>query len=65
MSENNQINLSDLNALALDEFIKAIKNNEELDSKWKKVIAELVQNGIPDNLSILEAIFGGLEDVNN
>lgn len=65
MSENNQINLSDLNALALDEFIKAIKNNEELDSKWKKVIAELVQNGIPDNLSILESIFGGLEDVNN
>lgn len=65
MSENNQVDLSDLNALALAEFIRLIKNSEELDSKWKETILELVRNGIPEDLSILEATLGGQEDVEN
>ena len=65
MSENNQIDLSDLNDLALAEFIKLIKNSEELDSNWKVTILELVKNGIPEDLSSLEAALGGQEDVEN
>jgi len=65
MSENNQVNLSDLNALALAEFIKLIKTSEELDTKWKETILKLVKNGIPEDLSGLEVKLGGLEDVEN
>jgi hypothetical protein len=65
MSENNQVDLSDLNALALTEFIKLIKNNEELDAKWKETILKLVENGIPEDLGDLEVILGGQEDVEN
>jgi hypothetical protein len=65
MSENNQINFSDFNALALEEFIKIIKSNEELDPQWKETIIELAKNGIPDDLSSLEAIIRGQNDVEN
>lgn len=65
MSENNEIDLSDLNALALGEFIKAIKNNEELSPDLKETMENLVKNGIPENLDGLEDLLGGLEDVEN
>ncbi len=65
MSENNQVDLSDLNALALAEFIKLIKNSEELDAKWKETILELIKNGIPEDLGGLEVTLGGQEDVEN
>lgn len=65
MSENNEIDLSDLNALALGEFIKAIKSNEELSPNLKEAIENLVKNGIPENLEKLEDLLGGLEDVEN
>lgn len=65
MSENNEIDLSDLNALALGEFIKAIKSNEELSPNLKEAIENLVKNGIPENLDKLEDLLGGLEDVEN
>jgi hypothetical protein len=51
--------------LALTEFIKLIKNNEELDAKWKETILKLVENGIPEDLGDLEVILGGQEDVEN
>lgn len=63
MTDEEQVDLSDLNALALNEFKKLIAENEGLDSKWRDVITELVKGGIPQNLDSLEGILGGKDYV--
>jgi hypothetical protein len=65
MTDEEQVDLSDLNALALNEFKKLIAENEELDSKWRDVITELVKDGIPQSLDSLEKILGGKGYVKN
>lgn len=65
MNDDKQVDLSDLNALALNEFKKLIAENEELDSKWRNIVTELVKDGIPQNLDSLEIILGGKDYVKN
>jgi hypothetical protein len=56
MSDEKYQNLSDLNEVALKEFMQLVESDEGLLPEWKQAIIELIQNGIPQNLDALEAI---------
>jgi hypothetical protein len=63
MTEDVSENLSDLNKLALREFILLVSQNDELSSRLKNIILQLSKDGIPQDLDPLDSFtMGGNND---
>lgn len=46
--------LSDINALAVKEFIRLLQSDQSLAPEWKEEILRMLKRGVPDDVSALE-----------
>jgi len=61
MEDNKYKELANLNAVALSEFVDLVENSEELLPEWKLAIAQMVLNGVPQNLNEVKALIGKIK----
>jgi len=48
--------LSDINNLAVKEFARLLQSNQSLAPEWKEEILQMLEQGVPEDLSSLEKI---------
>jgi len=48
--------LSDINNLAVKEFVRLLQSDQSLAPEWKEEILQMLEQGVPEDLSSLEKI---------
>lgn len=48
--------LSDINALAVKEFIRLLQSDQSLAQEWKEEMLRMLEKGVPDDISSLEKL---------
>lgn len=56
-----QNDLSDINELAVKEFIRLLQSDQSLAPEWKDEILRMLEQGVPEDISLLEQLI--TEDV--
>lgn len=48
--------LSDINELAVKEFIRLLKSEQSLTQEWKEEMLRMLEQGVPEDILSLEAL---------
>jgi hypothetical protein len=60
--EHTHCDLSDINALAVKEFIRLLQSDQSLAPEWKEEMLRMLEQGVPDDVSSLERLIEEIVD---